>query len=101
LPAPHRALRAGLQLPPTPSGDRGSGAGGPVFPGGATGEGGDREGRGGQRAGPGPGASAKEALLSGGPSGCARLFDRARGLGAHGEAGRGGGDDRARSGGER
>jgi hypothetical protein len=99
LPAPHRALRPGLQLPPTPSGDRRSGTRGSFLPGGTAGEGGDREGGGRQRAGPGPGAAAEEALLSRGASGRARLFHRARGRRAHGEAGGGGGDDRAWGGG--
>jgi len=43
----------------------------------------------------------RKPLLSGGPSGRARLFHRARRIWSHGKAGGGGGDDRARRGGER
>ena len=46
LPAADRALRPGLQLPPSAPGHRGRGAGGPLLPRRAAGAGGDREGSG-------------------------------------------------------
>jgi hypothetical protein len=101
LPASDRALRAGLQLPASAPGDRRGGARGPLLPGGAAGASGHRAGSGPQCAGPGPGAAPAQALLPGGAARGAGPLHRALGIGAPGEAGRGGRDDSAGKGGGR